>query len=168
MDVIVVTFKDSYIWSLRQVVGSRLLLVPGAQVLLIDHRDRVLFQRRSDTDVWEIPAGSCEPDMDFRGAAAAELLEETGLTVAPDGLVPFACLSDPDVHTLRYPNGDLVHAFAMCFYARRWTGELRGDAEVLEHRFLPMSQPPSPIHPPTLVVLDLYSAYRSSGLFQAR
>ncbi|MEV6987544.1 NUDIX domain-containing protein [Sphaerisporangium sp. NPDC051017] len=166
--MIIVTFRDSYLWSLRQDVGSRLLLVPGAQVLLIDDLDRVLFQRRSDNGLWEIPAGSCEPEHDFRGTAAAELGEETGLTVAPEDLIPFACLSDPAAHTLRYPNGDLVHAFAMCFYSRTWTGDLQGDDEVIEHRFLPISDPPSPVHPPTLAVLDLYLEYRSSGLFQAR
>ncbi|MEV4078672.1 NUDIX domain-containing protein [Nonomuraea fuscirosea] len=164
----IVTFEDSYLGLLRRDVGSRLLLVPGAQVLLIDDLDRVLFQRRSDNGVWEIPAGSCEPDQDFRGTAAAELGEETGLTVEPDDLIPFACLSDPAVHTLQYPNGDLVHAFAMCFYSRTWTGTLQKNPEVIEHRFLPISKPPSPIHPPTMTVLDLYLAYRSSGRFQAR
>ncbi|MGW5365480.1 hypothetical protein [Actinopolymorpha pittospori] len=36
-------------------------------------------------------------------------------------LEPFACVSDPARHAVTYPNGDQVHAFALCFAVRTWS-----------------------------------------------
>lgn len=162
-------YVGSYTWQLRQHVGSELLLMPGAQVVVIDEQERILFQRRTDTGLWELPAGAAEPGASFRSTAAQELFEESGLRVEKDDLIPFASLSEPELHVITYPNGDRMHCFALCFEARRWTGELAlAPDEVLEATFLPLAAPPAPLHPPTRSVLDLYAAYRSTGAFQAR
>jgi 8-oxo-dGTP pyrophosphatase MutT (NUDIX family) len=160
------SYEGSYLWQLRQRVGSRLLLMPGAQTLVVDEQDRILFQRSRDTGLWELPAGAAEPGGSFRSTAARELHEETGLRVAEEDLVPFASLSQADLHTVTYPNGDVLHCFALCFEARRWTGDLRPAAnEVVEIAFF--DRTPEPLHPPTRRVLDLHDAYCASGLFQA-
>ncbi|MDK0523661.1 NUDIX domain-containing protein [Streptomyces sp. ML-6] len=159
----------SYVWSLRRQVGSRKLLVPGAQVLLIDAGGRGLFQQRADNGVWELPAGACEEDGDFADAAVREVAEETGLRVERDDLVAFGSLSDPRVHTLTYPNGDVTHCFALCFVARRWSGALSpGADEVRRALFRPLDAPPRPLHPPTAVVLSMYERFLAEGRFQAR
>ncbi len=164
-----VSYVGSYLWSLRQKVGSRPLLVPGAQVLLLDGAGRGLFQRRADNGVWELPAGACEEGSDFRGTAVRELAEETGLRVAPADLEAFGSLSDPGVHTLTYPNGDVTHCFALCFWARRWSGELSpGRDEVTGAQFRALADPPRPLHPPTAVVLEMFREFGSTGKFQAR
>ncbi|MFF0264531.1 NUDIX domain-containing protein [Kribbella sp. NPDC004536] len=75
---------DSYLAQLRRDVGSRLLLMPGAQVLAVDADDRILFQRSRDTGLWELPAGGAEPGDGFRTTAAREFTEETGLQLDPD------------------------------------------------------------------------------------
>jgi 8-oxo-dGTP pyrophosphatase MutT (NUDIX family) len=158
---------DSYLAQLRRDVGSRLLLLPGAQVLAVDAADRILFQKSRDTGLWELPAGGAEPGDSFRTTAAREFSEETGLVVDPDDLVPFASLSEADLHTLTYPNGDIVQCFALCFEARHWTGTLRpAPDEVVDAGFF--AAPPGPLHPPTQVVLGLYAEYRETGRFQAR
>lgn len=159
----------SYLWTLRQIVGNRKLLAPGAQVLVVDPQDRILLQQGTDYGLWGLPAGSCEENSSFASTAVAELHEETGLRVTVEELTPFACLSDPAIHTLRYPNGDVVHSFAMCFEARNWTGELRpepGEVEAVD--FFAIDELPQQIHPPTVVVLQLYERYRRTGRFQAR
>jgi len=162
-------FAGSHLWSLRQIVGDRLLLVPGAQVLLIDDQGRVLLQRETGYGRWCLPGGSCEEGQSFAAAAAAELREETGLEVEEDALTPFACLSDPEVHILLYPNGDRVHSFAMCFEARDWRGGLRPEpGEVEELGFFDLGELPEPLNPPTAVVLALHAAYLRTGRFQAR
>ena len=162
-------YQGSYLCNLRQLVGSQLLLVPGAQVLVLDEQDRALFQQRTDDQVWALPAGACEPGEDFTGTAIHELAEESGLVVNRADLVPFGCLSDPQLHTLTYPNGDLVHAFAMCFAVRHWSGQLRASPdEVLDHQFAPLTSPPTPTHPPSLTVLQMYAAFTQTGNFQAR
>ena len=161
-------YVGSDLWELRQLVGHRLLALPGAQVLVLDGEGNALFQRRVDTGLWEIPAGSCEPGSSFAETAVMELAEETGLTVEERDLEPFACLSATEHHVLDYPNGDRVHAFAMCFVARSWTGSLRAEAdEVAEFRWAPLTDPPAPMHGPTVEVLRLFDEYRSSGRFRA-
>lgn len=161
-------YVGSDLWELRQLVGHRLLALPGAQVLVLDSEENALFQRRVDTGLWEIPAGSCEPGSSFAQTAVIELAEETGLSVDERDLEPFACLSAAEHHVLDYPNGDRVHAFAMCFVARTWTGSLRAEAdEVVEFRWAPLIAPPTPMHGPTVEVLRLFDAYAASGAFQA-
>ncbi|WP_097869418.1 NUDIX domain-containing protein [Streptomyces sp. rh34] len=163
------SYIGSYIWSLRQKVGSRTLLVPGAQVLLLDAEGRGLFQQRADNGLWELPAGACEEGGDFADAAVREVAEETGLRVDREDLVAFGSLSDPRVHTLTYPNGDVTHCFALCFVTRRWSGALApGADEVRQARFQPLDAPLQPLHPPTAVVLSMYESFRAEGRFQAR
>ncbi|MFF8788859.1 NUDIX domain-containing protein [Streptomyces sp. NPDC015125] len=163
------SYVGSYLWNLRQKVGSRPLLVPGAQILLLEGTGRGLFQQRADTGVWELPAGACEEGSDFTGTAVRELAEETGLRVDREDLEAFGSLSDPGVHTLTYPNGDITHCFALCFVARRWSGELcPGRDEVTQAQFRALADPPRPLHPPTAVVLGMFREFSSTGRFQAR
>lgn len=162
-------YIGSYTWQLREKVGSQLLLMPGAQVVLVDATDRVLFQRRRDNGLWEIPAGAAEPGGSFRSTAVDEVREETGLMVFEDDLVPFGCLSEPDIHVVTYPNGDRTHCFAMCFEARTWTGDLDLEpSEVVEAVFVDPTTPPGFLQPQTRAVLDMYAVYRATGRFQAR
>ncbi|WP_020391664.1 NUDIX domain-containing protein [Kribbella catacumbae] len=69
-------FEGSHLWKLRQVVGKQLLLVPGAQVVVVDERERVLFQRRVDSGAWELPGGAAEPGLSFRETAARQWMGE--------------------------------------------------------------------------------------------
>jgi 8-oxo-dGTP pyrophosphatase MutT (NUDIX family) len=162
-------YVGSYIWSLRRDVGNRPLLVPGAQVLLVDEAGRGLLQRRADLGVWELPAGSCEEGSSFTSTAVEELAEETGLLVEEADLVPFASLSDPALHVVEYPNGDVVHAFAICFAAYRWTGHLVPEPdEVTDVAFFDLADLPTPMHRPTEVALGLYREFLVDGRFRAR
>jgi len=161
-------FDASYLGKLRQTVGNQILLSPGVQVLLLRSDGRALVQRRSDSGIWEFPAGSCEPGESFRTAAVTELQEETGITLTPAELVPFATLSNPELHTLTYPNGDLVHAFTLCFWATSDTAHASvNDGEATEHQWVATTDLPSPFHPPAVAVLRMFEEYRRTGLFQA-
>jgi ADP-ribose pyrophosphatase YjhB (NUDIX family) len=163
------TYEGSYLWQLRQVVGDRLLLTPGAEVVVVDDQDRMLFQQRSDSGLWELPGGAAEPGMSFRETAAQELLEESGLHVQPDDLVPFGSLSEAALHTITYPNGDRLQCYALLFEARQWTGDLvPGADEVIQARFFEPDETPDPLQPQTEAVWEMYAAYRATGLFQAR
>ncbi len=158
----------SYVWQLRQDVGSRLLLVPGAQVIALDDDGKALFQRRVDTGRWEFPGGAAEPGQDFRAAACSELAEETGLIAPPTELVPFAALSDPEYHELHYPNGDRLQAFALCFVWHGAHGSIRAEeSEVADMAFRPLTDPPQPMSRSAARVLELYLEYVRTGDFQA-
>jgi 8-oxo-dGTP pyrophosphatase MutT (NUDIX family) len=164
-----VGYRDSYLWRLRQTVGSDLVLMPGAMVALLDRDRRVLLIKRTDEGSWALPAGSAEPDESFAKTAINELREEAGVEVQAQELIPFGCLSEVEAHTIHYPNGDVVHAFALCFLARRWQGDPTPDGqEASEVRFFDLDAPPEPLYGPTAHALELLRTYLSSGSFQVR
>jgi 8-oxo-dGTP pyrophosphatase MutT (NUDIX family) len=115
-------YVGSYLWRLRQEVGSDLILMPGAMLALMDAEDRVLLTRREDDGSWCLPAGAAEPGGSFARTAIDELAEETGFEVREEDLVPFGSLSEAEAHTISYPNGDVTHCFALLLLARAWSG----------------------------------------------
>jgi 8-oxo-dGTP pyrophosphatase MutT (NUDIX family) len=93
-------FEGSYLWRLRQKVGSQTVLHPGAMVFLEREDGAILFTRRVDNGLWCLPAGGAEEGSSFGDTAVTELREETGVVVDPADLVAFACLSEAALHTI--------------------------------------------------------------------
>lgn len=162
-------YVGSYLWGLRRRVGSDLVLMPGACVLVEDQRRRVLLIRRGDDGTWCMPGGAAERDSSFVSTAVTELREETGLVVGPDDLAAFASISEPRTHVLRYANGDVTHCFALWFHAERWGGELSVDGdESVDLGFFAREALPPGLMAPAALALDLFDAYQATGRFQAR
>jgi 8-oxo-dGTP pyrophosphatase MutT (NUDIX family) len=160
-----VSFEGSYLWRLRQKIGSELVLVPAAQVLAFDGAGRLLLIKRGDTRRWGLPAGGAEPGATFELTAIRELEEETGLLAEPGDLEAFACVSDPDMYDVTLANGDRVHSFGMCFAVHRWAGTPRPDGdESLEVGFF--ADLPEPRHHHVDTTLALWQTYRETGRFQ--
>lgn len=89
--------------------------------------------------------------------------------MAEEDPLPFATLSEAELHTIVYPSGDETHCFAVCFLAERWRGAPQPDGEeTTKLEFADPASPPSPIHRPTSHALELLSAYLRSGRFQLR
>lgn len=164
------SFSESYLGRLRKRIGSELVLMPGAMIALRRPDDgRVLFTRRTDDGTWCLPAGAAEPGGSFAATAINELKEEAGVTVAPDDLILFATLSEAELHTIVYPNGDETHCFAVCFLAETWRSEPRPDGqETTTIEFADPANPPSPLHRPTAHALELLNTNLRSGQFQLR
>lgn len=162
-------YAGSYLWRLRQLIGSDLALMPGAMIALRRDDGRILLTKRADDGTWCLPAGAAEPGGSFARTAIEELEEETGVKVSENDLVAFGCLSEAEAHTIHYPNGDITHCFALCFTAEQWQGDPSPDREEsVEVRFVELGNPPDPIHPPTAHALELLGAYLDSGRFQVR
>jgi hypothetical protein len=50
-------YEGSYLWQLRQVVGQRLLLMPGAEVVVVDSDGETPESLQPQTEaVWEMYA----------------------------------------------------------------------------------------------------------------
>jgi 8-oxo-dGTP pyrophosphatase MutT (NUDIX family) len=160
-------YVGSYLWRLRQTVGHDLVLMPGATVLAVDSAGRILLTKRSDTGEWCLPGGAAEAGGSFLQTAVTELEEETGLQVAPEDLVPIGCLSEASMNTFAYPNGDVTHYFAVCFLARRWSGQVAAhDQESTEVAFFSPDHLPRPMQELALPVLELYERFKRTGVFQ--
>jgi 8-oxo-dGTP pyrophosphatase MutT (NUDIX family) len=161
------TFEGSYLWQLRQTIGHQLVLAPGAAIAVRREDGKVLFALRSDDGTWCLPGGAAEEGGSFARTAIDELREETGLVAGPEDLIPVACFSDPDRHTLHYPNGDVAHYFSLCFLVRSWEGEPTPDGEeILELRFCDPTDLPRPFELSTERAVDLTLAYLRTGEFQ--
>ena len=160
-------FEDSYLGRLRREVGSELVLMPGAMVVLQREDGRVLITRRTEGGEWCLPAGAAEVGGSFAATALAEVADEVGIELATEDLTPYGSLSAAESHTIRYPNGDLTHCFALLFVVRGWQGEPQPDGqEVDEVRFVELGDVPGPMMPPARTALLLFSEYLVSGRFQ--
>lgn len=83
---------------------------------------------------WEFPGGKVEPGEDPADAVVREVLEETTLEIAVDGIL--------EVTFHRYPAGDGKAAkdVLLLFYAcRRVSGEVR-HVEVADHAWVPAAE----------------------------
>lgn len=159
-------FHGSYLWKLRQKIGSELVLLPGASILITNSNGKILLTKRRDSDTWCMPGGAAEIGSSFLSTAIRELEEEVGIVVKNNELVAYACISDPKIHILHYPGGDQVHAFAMWFALESWDGEAIVGDEVREIRFFGVDEIPQNTLKPSKVAVDLYKKFKKSGKFQ--
>jgi len=159
------SFRDSYLYPIRQKVGTDLLLLPGASCLFVDSDGRVLLERRSDFKVWGVPAGSPEPGEDIATSIKREMLEETG--VAVERVIPYGFSSDPKTKTIIYPNGHRCQYFVMLFYADWPVGsEPITSEESLELGWFRPETLPQDVMPSLPATISAYQRFRETGVFQ--
>jgi len=113
-----------YIQELRKKVGNNPIILTFAGGILVDHRQRILLQKRSDFNRWGLPGGALEFGESAQEACVREFKEETGLDVAVVGLLG---VSSNQIQ--RYPNGDVAQAVVVTFAVERTGGHLRPNHE---------------------------------------
>jgi 8-oxo-dGTP pyrophosphatase MutT (NUDIX family) len=91
-----------YLKSLRDAVGSGLLVLPAVTGIIRDNEDRILLVHQRDTDSWSTPGGAVDPNESPADAVAREVWEETGLDVEPTQIL--GVYSGPSTFIV-YPNG---------------------------------------------------------------
>ena len=62
-----------YILQLRQLIGTRPILMVGAAILVVDRQQRLLLMKRSDSGCWGQPGGATESGERVEQAAKREL-----------------------------------------------------------------------------------------------
>lgn len=133
-----------YIQQLRELVGSRPIIMVGTGVLLFKEKE-VLLQRRRDNGLWGIPGGSLEPGESLEEAARREVWEEVGLSI--DRLTLFNVYSGKK-QFYQYPNGDQIYDVCIVYWTRDFRGELRNEVkEVLNQRYYAIDRLPTDINP---------------------
>jgi 8-oxo-dGTP pyrophosphatase MutT (NUDIX family) len=129
---------------------------------------QVLF-RRADDGTWCLPAGAAETGGSFARTAIEELSQEAGVEAEEEDLIPFGCLSEAELHTIHYPNGDVTRCFAQCFLVERWEGDPEPDGdESTAVQFAPLETPPQPLYEPSAHALEMLAPFVESGRFQVR
>jgi 8-oxo-dGTP pyrophosphatase MutT (NUDIX family) len=109
-----------YLRSLREVVGQRLLLLPGVTAVAFDDAGRVLLGRRADDGTWALIAGSMDPGEQPAETVVREVYEETGVHVVPERIT--SVLTQPPN---TYPNGDRTEYVDITFRCRAIGGRAR-------------------------------------------
>jgi ADP-ribose pyrophosphatase YjhB (NUDIX family) len=160
----VADFATSYVGRLRALVGHRLLLVPGARIVIESSSGHILLQKRRDFCVWGLPGGNAEEGEGLEDVIVREAAEETGLNVFD--VKPFGFGSNPALETFTFPNGDRCQYFVMMYYTRSFDGVLKpDDDESLALDWFSRSALPDML-PNMRRSIEAYDAFLSSGQFQ--
>lgn len=157
-------FAESYLGRLRAEVGSRLLLVPGARVVIENPQGEIFLQLRSDFRLWGLPGGVPDEGEALEAAAIREVEEETGLRLSAISAFGFA--SDPAHEVWTYPNGHVCHYHTLLFHSAAFDGQPRvaDDESLGVGWFAPGAYPE--LMPCMARTLEAYERFRRTGMFQ--
>ncbi|PFJ14436.1 NUDIX hydrolase [Bacillus thuringiensis] len=134
-----------YIEDMRNLVGNHPLILIGSHAIILNEKDEVLLQLRTDFNRWGIIGGALEYNETLEDALKREVYEETGLIIKNPEL--FRTYSGRDFFQI-YPNGDQVHGVLVVYICREFHGELICDkTESKELCFFPLDELPSTLHP---------------------
>ena len=107
---------NDYVKTMRQLIGTRPMLLPGVRALIFNPQGAILLQRRLDMPRWCLPSGSVELGETALDALKREVAEETSLVVLE--AEPMGLYSGPS-QTFTYLNGDEIQCFSIAFVVRQ-------------------------------------------------
>ncbi|MGN7388139.1 NUDIX hydrolase [Sporosarcina sp. SAFN-015] len=140
-----------YISELRKLIGTRPIIMVGANVIVTNEENQLLLQLRTDNNCWGLPGGSMELGETLEDVAKRELYEETNLTA--NELSLFNVYSGKELY-YRYPHGDEVYNVVATFICENFEGELIAEKnEVLSLQFFSFNDLPSNISSPDLPIV---------------
>lgn len=131
----------NYIKSMRKHIGTSPIIAPGSAIIVMNERNELLLQLRSDTNDWGIPGGGMEPGDSFEETAKKELFEETGLMANKLELIDVA--SGKEFY-FKFPHGDEIYNATAIFKATDLSGELKShDEKSVEISYFPLHSLPN-------------------------
>lgn len=126
--------------------------VPAAGVIILDEKNRVLLQLRTDNNKWCIPGGCMELGETAEETAKREVLEETNLVV--EDLSLFNVYSGEEQHWT-YPDGNEVYFINIAYITNRFKGFMKVDGvESKELKFFEVENLPKEITPSNKPILS--------------
>lgn len=141
----------NYIQSIRKYIGTSPIIAPGSAIIVMNERNELLLQLRSDTKDWGIPGGGMELGDSFEETAKKELFEETGLIANRLQLIDVA--SGKDFY-FKFPHGDEIYNATAIFKATELSGEIKThDEESYEIRYFSLDSLPN-LNYTTLKILE--------------
>ncbi|MBN2504831.1 MAG: NUDIX domain-containing protein [Bacilli bacterium] len=119
--------NQSYILYLRNMVGNAKVMLNACSVVIVNDKNEVLLQKRSDNSLWGLPGGLMELDESIETCAIREVKEETNLDIE---IIRFIGVFNNPM--MRWRETDEARVIAFAFAARVIGGELRiNDTESL-------------------------------------
>ncbi|MCA0147294.1 NUDIX hydrolase [Rossellomorea vietnamensis] len=114
----------NYVKDLRELVGTRPLILPGAVVIILNDQQEVLLQHRTDGG-WGLPGGLMELGESLEETARREVKEETGLEIGELTLVNIFSGKD---YYFKVSNGDELYSVTAVYV----TKDVRGKMDIDE------------------------------------
>ncbi|PYM16807.1 MAG: hypothetical protein DMD81_11525 [Candidatus Rokuibacteriota bacterium] len=146
-----------YIRTVRSMIGTTKIIVPGVRALIFNDRGELLLQKQQHFGSWSLPHGCMDLGESVLDALKREVKEETGLSVID--AAPFGIYTDPR-YSVTYPNGDQVQTLTLAFVVTEWSGDPVADGdETTELGFFPLDRLPTPLYP---IHVDTIVDYQSN------
>ncbi|MGC1003796.1 NUDIX domain-containing protein (plasmid) [Pantoea agglomerans] len=128
---------------MRSIIGHRMLLLGGANVIIARSDGHILLQQRTDS-TWGLPNGLPEPGESLELTAVREVKEETSIDIHS---LNFLKIFSGQDYSFILHNRDEINVITALYFTDNWSGDLVNDAkEGLALEFFSASRLPSPMN----------------------
>ena len=107
--------EKDYIPYMRKMIGHKRMLTVGLCCLILNEKNQLLLEKRTDNGLYCIPGGSLDFDETVIEGVKREVREETGILLKE---VSLFMIQSGSKMQLSYPNGDVTDYMDLCFIAR--------------------------------------------------
>lgn len=143
---------SDYIGKLRKLIGTRPIIMCGANVIILDSSDRILLHHRVDNDTWGLPGGAMEIGESLEETAMREANEEVGLMCK--NLKIFNIYSGDKLY-YKYPDGNEAYNVTATYICKDFSGQIVVDKnEGKDARFFMVNDIPEKISPPVRIIIE--------------
>ncbi|MFA9559468.1 NUDIX hydrolase [Evansella sp. AB-rgal1] len=134
-----------YIEDIRELVGTKPLILTGVAVVAINEEGQILLQKRRE-GIWSVPGGFMELGESAEEAGRREVFEETGIIVGKLELIEVISGKE---YFVKLHNGDEFYAVTIAYVTNEIkSGSLKADGiESLEVGFFNLDNLPESLSP---------------------
>lgn len=131
-----------YIKYIRNLVGHKEIMAIGVAILVLNEKEEVLLETRSDNGKYSFPGGALNMGEKVKAGAIRETFEETGIKLNEDDLSLIGVFSGPEGR-MEYPNKDVTYYTDVVFLAHVDSKKVNissKDGESKEIKFVPFDE----------------------------
>jgi mutator protein MutT len=141
-----------YIGDLRKLIGTRPIIMCGANAILLNEKDQILLHHRVDRDCWGLPGGAMELGESLEQTAKREVFEEVGITCGEMKL--FNIYSGEELY-YKYPDGNEVYNVTATYICKDYSGKIVVDlTEGRDARFFSLDNIPLNLSTPIKGIIE--------------
>ncbi|MDR1196866.1 MAG: NUDIX hydrolase [Candidatus Nomurabacteria bacterium] len=160
-------YVGSYIWQIRQKVGSQRLITATVGVLPVDESSRIKMVFVNHFGLWMHIGGHVELGDSWETAVIHELKEEAGILTNKENLELFATISGPG-RIYHYQDGT-TQSFTNVYLVKKWQEEIRptDDEEISKTKWMSLAEIKKlKTHNLTRLIIEAYEKYLETGKVQ--
>lgn len=129
-----------YVGDLRKFIGTRPIILCGANAIIMNEQGEILLHHRVDRDWWGLPGGGMEIGERLEDTARREVKEEVDLNCSKLKLLN---VYSGDELYYKYPDGNEVYNVTATYVCKDYSGEITVDlTEGRDARFFAIDEIP--------------------------